>query len=218
MNMKIIASLLKLSRLGSTSIDMLNTYSPFTNHVIEKSLKELTLEGFVKIRDGLIEISSEQRVRMAYMTMRQGMDLRSICEHLRWSEFEDICVLALEENGFDTRKHIRFKHHDKRREIDIIGFKEPYILSVECKHWKKSWQNKATRKFVETHKEKTMALLENIEILMVRIDEWKEVSLIPIVITLSETPFRIYEGVPVVPIFFIRDFLHELPKYITFII
>jgi hypothetical protein len=46
-----------------------------------------------------------------------------------------------------------------------------------------------------------------------RIKDWKNAMLIPVVLTLSEAPFKIYMGVPVVPIYNFHSFLLEMFAY-----
>ena len=46
------------------------------------------------------------------------------------------------------------------------------------------------------------------------IQNWTRADFVPIIVTLHETPFKIYNQVPVVPALKLRSFLNELPAYL----
>lgn len=121
----------------------------------------------------------------------------------------------MEKNGYHTQKHFRFRHNKRGAEIDVLGFKEPLILSVDCKHWKKCWQKSAIIKAVRAQVKRTYAFAQYISVLKDKnlITNWKETKIIPILVTLSVTPFKLYENVPVIPIYHLQNFLLENPFY-----
>jgi hypothetical protein len=47
------------------------------------------------------------------------------------------------------------------------------------------------------------------------IAKWRETKFMPLVLTLSDTPLKIYEGVPVIPVFHFNSFLNEIQTHIN---
>ena len=46
-----------------------------------------------------------------------------------------------------------------------------------------------------------------------RIAEWRKLNIIPIVLTLSNTPVKIFEGVPIIPVFY-NSFFNDIQRHI----
>lgn len=212
---KILLSIIKLSAQGLTSLFEIHKNSHISTVTIEETLTNLVEKNLVKFKGGEIGASSEQRLKLALLAIQHGADLENACRYLGWKEFEDLTIVALELNNFVTHKHFRYKSALRRYEIDVLGFRKPFILSVDCKHWQRSWQRAATKKMVEAQFQRT-AVLASFPLKIIkkgRIKDWKNAMLIPVVLTLSEAPFKIYMGVPVVPIFNFHSFLLEMFAY-----
>jgi len=215
MQAKILLSIIKLSTHGQTSLYEIHKNSHISTLTIEKTLTKLVEKNLIKLKGGKIEASSEQRLKLALLAIQQGADLENTCRYLEWEEFEDLAIVALELSDFVTHKHFRFKSTLRRYEIDILGFRNPFILSIDCKHWRRSWQRAATKKMVEAQFQRTAALVAfPLKIIKKgRIEDWNKAMLIPVVLTLFKTPFKIYLGVPIVPILSFHNFLLNIPTY-----
>jgi len=103
----------------------------------------------------------------------------------------------------------------RRYEIDILGFREPFMLSIDCKRWKRSWQRAATIRAIKAQVERTLALIQSLSSLKdnLKITDSENFGFLPLIVTLSDTPLRIYEKVPMVPIFHFQNFLNEMPAH-----
>jgi Holliday junction resolvase-like predicted endonuclease len=197
-------SVCKISERTRTSIEMLDSF-----------FSKISEDGLVRCDGESVSMTQNQRIRLAVKAVYWGANPKSVCRHLSWNEFEDFVVSAIEASGYETFKHFRFKHGKRRYEIDILGQKKPFMLSVDCKHWKRSWQSSATKNMVISQIKRTKALVSSLNSLRnrLRIEKWSKISVVPLIITLSETPYRIFHGTPVVPVVYLQDFLSETYLY-----
>ncbi|MFQ6095995.1 MAG: NERD domain-containing protein, partial [Candidatus Bathyarchaeia archaeon] len=149
-----------------------------------------------------------------------GADLERVCKLLRWKEFEDISALAFENSGYSVLKHFRFRHLDKRWEVDILALNNPFVISVDCKHWRRGWQTSAVQRTAKTQAKRTQNLAEASASLRDRmgISRWRSATFIPMILSLIPGPFKFYEGVAIVPIFQLRDFINQMPVHTSMLI
>jgi len=216
MNVDLLLVLLRSTIDGSVSVSSLAEETRMPVGVVKQNLLGLAKKGLVTYIDERgFEVSGEQRLGLALFALGEGADVERVCKALGWREFEDLAAIALEHNGFKTKKHFRFKTSGKRFEVDVVGLREPLALSVECKHWRRSWVRAATVDAVRTHVKRTEALAHFLPEPKDRLGvaRWREVRVMPLVLTLSKTPLKIYDGVPVVPIFYFNNFLNEMQTY-----
>ena len=213
MNGEFILKLLKDTVEGPVRTSQLSD-EPNARYV-ERNLLKLVKNGLVSRNEDTFETSAKQKLDLAVLAIREGVDVEQVCGAFGWEEFEDFAAFALEQNGFETRKHFRFKFGGKRYEIDVVGLKEPLVLSVECKHWRQSWKKAAIADAVTRQVERTRALVvsfpEPKDRLKLAI--WKEANFVPILVTLSDTPLRMRDGVPIVPVFYFNSFLDEMGSH-----
>jgi len=173
-------------------------------------------ERLVKIIAGNIEVSDTRRLKLAVKALENGVDIEQVCKTAGWRDFEDLVALIVESNEYRTWKHFRFRMEDRIREVDVLAIKGPLMLAIECKRWRKSWKTMETRRVAENHLEKTMFLLKALPNLATRLDpvNWRVATLLPVVLTLSETPIMVEKGVPVVPIYRFKNFLSDFEGHL----
>jgi Holliday junction resolvase-like predicted endonuclease len=216
MNEELLLTIIKHVTLNSVNDNKIseethipiNTVIRYINHLIEANLLSNT--------HGIVEASFDQRIQLAVYGIQEGIDIERICEVLGWREFEDIVILILEHNDFKTVKHYRFKSLVRRYEIDILAYRGSLILSIDCKHWKRSWQKAATIKMINAQVERTHALIQSFSNVkkLFQITNLRNIGIIPLIVTLSEMPKKIYKKVPAVPIFHFQNFLDEMNIHI----
>jgi Holliday junction resolvase-like predicted endonuclease len=163
----------------------------------------------------MVGIPEGQRLNFAVYALREGADLERVCRALGWKEFEDLTALVLDKNEYRVVKHFRFKGVGRRYEIDVLGLKEPIILCVECKRWRQSWRRAATVEVVKKQAERTKALAKCLPEPKdrLRVAKWKEINIMSLVVVLSDTPIKMFDGFPVIPIFNFNSFLNEMQAY-----
>lgn len=175
-------------------------------------MEKLKQNDLIEINQDTINISSKQIIALIAFAIQEGADIFKISKTLRWQEFEDLALFILELYDFSVKKHFRFKVSDKKSEIDIVGIRRDLILFLECKHWKKT-QRSAIINAAKNNLLKISNIVNNPEILFnhfkIKTENYK---LIPVILTLTES-IKIYDKIPIVPIYYFQNFLLEFDKY-----
>jgi len=209
----LLLSLLKLTHTGPVRREWLAKDARIPSRTIDRVLRKISQGNLFHEQEGVIEASPNQRVKMAVHALRLGADFERVCSLLSWTEFEGIAAQAIEANGYRVIRNFRFKQASRKWEIDIVGFKKPLILCVDCKHWKRGWRSAATVKAVEAQTERTRAFANALPkyYQKAQLTEWETATLIPIVMSLTPGPYKFYNNVPIVPVLQLQDFINELP-------
>lgn len=136
--------------------------------------------------------------------------------NLGWRDFEDFCAELLREQGFNVTRNFRFRQAIERYEVDILAYKHPYLLSIDCKRVRK-----LSDYFLKLVAEKQLRRTEALSIELWRhykelgIKKLRPVLLIPAVFVVASINPRIYEGVPIVPIGRVLSFVKEFEQLIN---
>lgn len=210
LNVRILLSLIKLGA-PYADLSVISKDARVPVEVVRTALRKLADDHLIQLDEGSARVSSSQRLDLAVLALKGGADIERVCQDLGWQEFEDLVALILEANSFSTQKHYRFRTPSRRFEIDVLGLKKPLVLLLECKRWTKSWQRSATMKIVETHLARTKAFLNAFHEVResLGLAGWSEAWLLPLILTLSETPLKTYQQVPVIPIFYFHAFITD---------
>jgi Holliday junction resolvase-like predicted endonuclease len=213
----ILISILKLTISGPIAEEIVARDANVPVQVTHELLKEFRDAELIKWQNKVIEASSNQRAKIAIHAIKSGADFERVCRVLEWIEFENLAATAFEANNFDVRRRFRFKWAQRRWEIDVLGCREPLIACVDCKHWTHGWRESAIRKAAEAQALRTKVLAEALSPLRKKIGlvQWRQATLIPVVLSLVPGPLKFYKKVPIVPILQIQNFLNELPAHIT---
>jgi len=129
----LIISILKLTKNGSISKEIVKKDARVASEIAEKIFKKLHSNGLVYLQNNFLEADSLQRLKLAVYAVQLGADLETVSSHLQWKEFENMAAFALERNGYGVVRNLRFKHAGRRWEIDVVGFRRPMVLCVDCK-------------------------------------------------------------------------------------
>ncbi len=213
---KVIISLLRVTKEGPVSHELIKKWSNVPIDTIQKLLKKLQNDGLVYVHGKIVEASDLQRVKLAILALQSGADLEQVSGFLQWKEFESIAAIAFERNGYEVEKNLRFKHAGKRFEIDIIGCKKPLAISIDCKHWHHGLHQSSLRRIVEEQAERTSALAQSLPTPSVKIEGLSggNIRLVPAVLSLIAGRFKFYDKVPIIPILQLQDFISQLPVYV----
>jgi len=213
----VIASLLRLTNTGPVQKELLRKDARVSVQVLDEALRKLFEGGFIRQKGGLVEASPSQRVSMTVQAIKLGADFERVCKFLEWKEFESIAAQAFQANGFRVLRNFRFRQAGKRWEIDVLSCREPLIVCVDCKHWRRGWSRAATVKAVEAQVERTRAFADALlnYYQKAQLTEWKSATLVPLILSLVHGPFKFYNNVPIVPVLQLRDFINELPLEVS---
>jgi Holliday junction resolvase-like predicted endonuclease len=211
----LIISLLKLTTEGYSSKETVKKDANLPLETVEKLLRRLQNDKLIYLRKDIVEVSTVQRLKLAVQAVGSGGDIERISGFLQWKEFEKIAALALERNGCGVKTNLRFKYGGRRWEIDIVGYKRPIAICMDCKHWHRQMSPSTLKKVVGDQVERTSALVESLPNPAVKAAfvSWDSVKFIPAVLSLVTGRFKFYNKVPVVAILQLQDFLSQLPVY-----
>jgi Holliday junction resolvase-like predicted endonuclease len=213
----VLISILKNTNSGPAAKEIIardaNVPVQVTNNVL-KGLREI---GLIECEDELIEVSSNQRVKLAIHAINHGTDIERVCKVLEWIEFENFAATAFEKNNFAVKRRFRFKAAQRRWEIDVLAYSEPIIVCVDCKRWRRGWGNSAITKVAAAQAQRTEVLAKNLHDIQreIGLDDWKQATLFPVILSLFPGTVKFYNKVPVVPILQLQNFLDEFQGHIT---
>ena len=205
-----LISILDLSRKGHVTLANIIEKTGIILDVVCDLAHKYIEAGYFLYENDIIIVQS--RVQLAVRALELDADLKKACGFLSWREFEDISMEAFEASKFRVIKNFRFKSLSRRWEVDLLGFKKPLILSVDCKHWHKGWHRSSIMKIVKSQIARTRALMEASDLQREKmgIISWKKIVLVPVVLSLFPGPFKFYQKTPVVPVLQIRNFLNNV--------
>jgi len=213
----VLISILKHTNSGPVAKEIIdrdvNVPVQVTNNVL-RGLREI---GLIECENELIEVSSNQRVNLAIHAINQGTDIERVCNVLEWKEFENFTATAFEKNNFAVKRNFRFKAAQRRWEIDVLAYSEPIIVCVDCKRWRRGWGNSAITRVAAAQAQRTEVLAGALHFLQQKIglDNWKQATLLPAILSLFPGPVKFYNKVPVVPILQLQNFVDEFQGHIT---
>jgi Holliday junction resolvase-like predicted endonuclease len=213
----VLISILKLTNSGSAAEEAVAMDANVPVHVTNDFLKGLREIGLIECENGKIEVSSNQRIKLAIHAINHGTDIERVCKVLEWIEFENFAATAFETNNFAVKRRFRFKASGRRWEIDVLAYSEPIIVCVDCKRWRRGWGNSAIRKIVEAQAKRTEVLAKNLQSIQrkIELNDWKQATLFPVILSLFPGPVKFYDNVPVVSILQLQNFLNEFQGHIT---
>ncbi len=183
----------------------------FDGSNLPRIIADLSAEGILKLSG--VEIEVRNRIGLAEILMKAGRSAETLSELLSWREFERFCRNVLEANGFHVRSNVRFTRGKKRYEIDLVAAKRPYLLFVDCKHWRPGGKSEY-RKAALKQRLRMQAALKKESVLGIRagtsLSSFQQLSLI---VCLADVTTRSFEETPVVPIFRFNNFLIGLDQF-----
>jgi len=208
---KVIVSILKHSSNGPAVKQIVAREAKVPVSVANNILGKLYEFGLIEYCKEQIELSSNQRVKLALYAINHGTDVEIICKVLEWKEFENFSAQVFEKNNFEVIRNFRFKAAQRRWEIDVVAYSEPIIVCVDCKRWRRGWGNSAIKRVAAAQAQRTQVLANSLHFLQQKIDlsNWTQATLFPVILSLFPGPVKFYNKVPVVPILQIQNFVDE---------
>jgi Holliday junction resolvase-like predicted endonuclease len=212
----LLISLLKLTKEGAALTELVKSDAKIPTATTLKLLGKLQTEGLVNLEQGSVEIDSASRLTLAVRAAALGADIEHISHLLCWQEFEEIAAHAFLNNGYAVKKNVRFKHGNRRWEIDVVGCRKPLVICVDCKHWQHTIASSALKKMVTEQLERTHTFADSLPNAKVNFEcvKWDDAKFIPAVLSLLPSAYKFYYQVPIVPVLKLQDFINQLPAYI----
>lgn len=210
-----IITILKLTKEGTVLHELIKKEARISRETSMKLLEKFQNDGLIILKKDIVEVDSICRLKLAINAVNLGADIEHVVSFLQWREFENIAARILEENNYTVKKNFRFKYSERKWEIDIIGFKKPLAICIDCKHWHRGMHRSTLKRIVNAQVERVIALAKFLPNPSKKIEcnSWNLVKLIPAVLSLIQGQFKFYDNVPVVSILQLQDFIHKLPVY-----
>jgi hypothetical protein len=155
-------------------------------------------------------LTRSSRFRLALEAARHGA-IQQAARALTWQEFERFSEECLQAVGFDTKKGLMVKDDSRRWQLDVIAKKGSMILAIDCKHWESPGYESKLSKAAEHQKLAVQALLHQMAT-RGEIDR-EGMQALPLILTLFEPRSRMVDGVAVVSVDQLADFLQGVSPY-----
>ena len=172
------------------------------------------LEGLpLKLERGTVVV--EDAALFLLSCWKRGIDPIRLALEAGWRDFEELCARILEEASYTTLRNLRFKRKGRSYEVDVVAFKKPRVLAVDCKKWRR-FRSSLLKRAAESQKSRAEELADALRAshsLVGYVKGWNELRVYPVVVTLHEGRLKVHEGVPVVPLLKLAGFLRELEAY-----
>ena len=179
-----------------TGIESFAVFKQLLNFLVQKKIGILLDKNGKKI----FLFSAKDRIRASLLALQLGCDIQECSKVLSWKDFEYFTSELLTMFEYSTRVNIVLSK--PRAQLDVVGIKKDFAITVDCKHWKQS--NKTTLTiYAEKQIRRTMLWLQR---------EKKITKALPIIITLDNAFFKFINGVPIVPILTLKSFLNEFDR------
>lgn len=142
-------------------------------------------------------------VSSALALTRLGRDPGRVAASLSWGEFEEYCAMAISAAGYSVRRNVRLRK--PTRQIDMVAESPSLILSVDCKHWRRTAGAASLEAQAAAQKERTRIYASRAG--------GGGVPFLPVLLTMLDNQVRLVEGVPVVPLQALGGFLSSVSRF-----
>ncbi len=210
---EVLISFLKHTRNGPVTHKIISEEAKVPQTYAIKLLRKWQKASLIYFHDRSVEAEPLQRLGLAFLAINLGADSNRVSRTLDWKEFEAIASMVLLQNGYSVARNVHFTQTRKKWEIDVLGYRKPFALCIDCKHWKRSVSPSILKKIVDLQVERTIALVDSLRDsrLKVKCDVPLAAKFIPMVLCLSDCAPQFCDNVPVVSILRIQDFLNQFP-------
>jgi len=143
-------------------------------------------------------------VSAALALTRLGVDPGQVARSLTWKEFEEYCALAIAAAGYAVRMNVRLRK--PTRQIDIVAESPSLVLSVDCKHWGRGASAAGLEEAAAAQIERTAVCAAGTLTGLGR-------TFLPVLLTMVDNQVKVVQGVPVVPLRSLREFLASVSRF-----
>ncbi len=151
-----------------------------------------------RISLGILEDGQSSALTAAAL-VSLGVDSETISKALSWRDFESFCAGIVRAELFDVKENVRL--NKPRAQIDIIARSSLFVITMDCKHW--SRLGPATLRTI------ALAQLRRSHLLRERL-KTDQHPIASAILTLYDHQVRFAEGVAVVPVSMLRNFLQNV--------
>jgi len=177
-------------------------------------LEVLESEGVV-VRDNDIYRLNVPKYELLVHALRKGcfIDLEKFSKMISWKDFEYLIKEIFKNFNFNSVCRLRFSLSGRIFEIDVVSYKKPMIMIIEVKR-RKRISTVEIKKIVDHHVSKAELISKNIDLACRKLGiDWNYIELMPLILTLHKHEYRVLDGVPIVSISQLFNFLQQFENY-----
>ena len=138
----------------------------------------------------------ESKLRVALFDIQGGVPIDQVANNVHWKDFEGLVAEILVSKHFEVLRNFRMKK--PTMEIDVVGKRLGVTVLIDCKHWKRmSYSN--LKIIVGKQIKRAEQYIQN----------KKNMTVVPIIVTLYKEETSFVNGTPIVPIFQFSSFIDE---------
>ena len=138
----------------------------------------------------------ESKLRTALPDIQDGIPIDEVANNIHWKDFEGLVAEILVSKDFEVLRNFRMKK--PTIEIDVVGKHLDITMLIDCKHWKRmSYSN--LKIIVDKQIKRAEQYIQN----------KKNMTVVPIIVTLYKEETNFVNGTPIVPIFQFSSFIDE---------
>ena len=143
---------------------------------------------------------SELRPTLAALSLVSlGVNSETVSRMLPWGDFESFCADIAIAQGYQVKKNVTLRN--PRVQIDFVARSESVIASMDCKHWSRLGPS-AVRALALAQLRRSRLLRRTLKT--------ERLPIVSAIITLFDSRERFAEGVAVVPVSVLPNFLQDL--------
>ena len=138
----------------------------------------------------------ESKLKTALSDIQGGTPIDEVANNVHWKDFEGLVAEILVSKDFEVLRNFRMKK--PTMEIDVVGKRLGVTMLIDCKHWKRmSYSN--LKIIVDKQIKRAEQYIQN----------KKNMTTVPIIVTLYKEETSFVNGTPIVPIFQFSSFIDE---------
>ena len=138
----------------------------------------------------------KSKLRVALSDIQEGAPIDEVANNIHWKDFEGLVAEILVSKDFEVLRNFRMKK--PTMEIDVVGKRLGVTMLIDCKHWKRmSYSN--LKIIVDKQIKRAEQYIQN----------KKNMTVVPIIVTLYKEETSFVNGTPIVPIFQFSSFIDE---------
>lgn len=147
-----------------------------------------------------VEYLDDPRLRLSVIEnlLVKGLSIDKVVEAVDWRGFESLVSEFFKSYGYKTFRNYRLG----RNEYDLIVVKGDFLISIDCKHWDRPLPPSKAREVAENLRKRSRKLSRD-PLFIGR-------KIYMAVITMRESKTLFIDGVAVIPVTYLRNFIEEL--------
>ncbi len=151
---------------------------------------------------GLGEDEATSPISIGYALLKMGVQSEEVSRLLTWREFERLSAAVLRASGYSVSENVVLTK--PRAQLDIVAAGASILLSVDCKHYRRGNSPSALARFARDQ-------LRRSSLYRAKVGDPRPIA--SMILSMSDPEGGFVEGVAVVPIRTLRNFLTTLESY-----